>query len=205
MVLEDAKPGDNILVVSYGNGAEVLYFKVTENISKVSNRGRFQKSLNNTQKLATYEKYLAFRGLLALPIFDDIEGVTELPLAWRSRKEIYALHGTKCKACGTPQYPPQRICVQCQAVDQMEDYAFADKKANLFSFTIDYASPNINPPLVYGYVDFEGGGRFVFELTDCEPGSIKTGIPVEMSFRRKYRDEIRGIVGYYWKAVPKRD
>jgi len=205
MVLEDAKPGDNILVVSYGNGAEVLYFKVTENISKVSNRGRFQKSLNNTQKLATYEKYLAFRGLLALPIFDDIEGVTELPLAWRSRKEIYALHGTKCKACGTPQYPPQRICVQCQAVDQMEDYAFADKKASLFSFTIDYASPNINPPLVYGYVDFEGGGRFVFELTDCEPGSIKTGIPVEMSFRRKYRDEIRGIVGYYWKAVPKRD
>jgi hydroxymethylglutaryl-CoA synthase len=45
----------------------------------------------------------------------------------------------------------------------------------------------------------------VFELTDCESGSIKTGMPVEMSFRRKYRDEIRGIVGYYWKAVPKRD
>jgi hydroxymethylglutaryl-CoA synthase len=205
MVLEEAKPGDNILVVSYGNGAEALYFKVNENIKNIPDRGRFQKSLSNTQKLATYEKYLAFRGLLALPIFDEIEGVTELPLVWRSRKEIYALHGTKCKVCGTPQYPPQRICVKCSAVDQMEDYAFGDKKTSLFSFTIDHASPTINPPLIYGYIDFEGGGRYVFELTDCEASSIKTGMPMKMSFRRKYRDEIRGIVGYYWKAVPGRD
>jgi len=205
MVLEEAKPGDNILLVSYGNGGEALYFKVTDSISKVANRGRFQKSLNNNQKINSYEKYLAFRGLLALPIFDEFEGATQLPLVWRSRREIYALHGTKCKKCGTPQYPPQRVCVICQATDQMEDYSFADKKATLFSFTIDHASPNVNPPLLYGYVDFEGGGRYVFEITDSESSMLKTGMPVEMSFRRKYRDDTRGIIGYYWKAVPKRD
>jgi len=205
LVLEEAKPGDNILIVSYGNGAEALYFKVTEGINRITNRGRFQRSLNNIQKISSYEKYLTFRGLLPLAILDELEGATQLPLVWRSRREIYALHGTRCKKCGTPQYPPQRICVICQATDQMEDYSFADRKATLFSFTIDHASPNVNPPLTYGYVDFDGGGRFVFEITDCEPSSLKTKIPVEMSFRRKYRDEIRGIVGYFWKAVPKRD
>lgn len=205
MVLEEAKPGDNILIVSYGNGAEALHFKVTEAINKVENRGRFKTSLNNNEKVSSYEKYLAFRRLLRLPVFDEIEGTTQLPLIWRSRREIYALHGTRCKKCGTPQYPPQRICVNCQTTDQMEDYSFADKNATLFSFTIDHASPTVNPPLTYGYVDFQGGGRYVFDITDCEPSQLKTGMPVEMSFRRKYRDEIRGIVGYYWKAVPRRD
>jgi len=204
-MLEEAKPGDKIMVVSYGNGAEALFFQVTEEITKVRDRGRFQKSLNDNMKINTYEKYLAFRGLVPLAVLDTIENVTQLPLVWRSRREIYALHGTRCKNCGTPQFPPQRICVNCQATDQMEDYGFADKKGTLFSFTIDHASPTINPPLIYGYVNFESGGKFVFELTDCEPDSLKTGMPLKMSFRRKYRDEIRGIVGYFWKAVPERD
>jgi hypothetical protein len=29
-------------------------------------------------------------------------------------------------------------------------------------------------------------------------------MPVVMSFRRKYMDEVRGIHGYFWKAMPAR-
>ena len=207
IALEEANPGDKIIIASYGNGAEALCFKVTDEILKVTNRGRFQKSLANNRKLNSYEKFLVFKGLLQTAVFDELVAGTQISLVWRNRKMIYALHGTRCKKCGTPQYPSQRVCVNpdCQAIDQMEDYSFADKPAKLFSYTLDHASACPNPPLIYGFIDFEGGGRFVFDITDCEPDMLKTGMPMKMSFRRKYLDELRGIVGYYWKAVPERE
>lgn len=205
-MLEEAKPGDNILLVSYGNGAEALFFKVTEEIERVRDRGRLKKYLASKKELASYEKYLAFRGVLPVEVGGEDVATTQLPLTWRERKAVLALNGSRCRRCGTPQYPPQRICVNpdCGAVDEMENYRFSDKKGTLFSYTEDHTAASINPPLFYGMVDFDGGGRFVFELTDCESGSLKVGMPVEMSFRRKYVDKLRGIYGYVWKAMPVR-
>jgi len=129
---------------------------------------------------------------------------TSMSLLFRDRKAILALCGSKCKRCGTPQYPPQRICVNpdCGAVDEMEDYCFSDKKGILFTYTGDNLAASIDPPAMYGMVDFDGGGRFWFDLTDCDLESVKVGLPVEMTFRRKYLDETRGVHGYFWKAVP---
>ncbi|MDH5364713.1 MAG: OB-fold domain-containing protein [Dehalococcoidia bacterium] len=207
-MLEEAKPGDNILLVSYGNGAEALLFKVTEEIEKVRDRERLKKYLAFKKELTSYEKYLAFRGIIPVEVGPGGEvAPTQLPLTWRERKVILALYGSKCKRCGTPQYPPQRICVNpdCGAVDEMEDYCFSDKRGALFSYTADRVASSIDPPLLYGMIDFDGGGRFVFELTDCELDLLKVGMPVEMSLRRKYLDESRGIHGYFWKAIPIRE
>jgi 3-hydroxy-3-methylglutaryl CoA synthase/uncharacterized OB-fold protein len=204
-MLEEAKPGDNILLTSYGNGAEALLFKVTEEIEKVRDRERLKKCLAFKKDLTSYEKYLAFRGIIPVEVGSGGEvAPTQLPLTWRGRKVILALYGSKCKRCGTPQYPPQRICVNpsCGAVDEMEDYCFSDKRGVVFSYTADHVASSIDPPLLYGMIDFDGGGRFVFELTDCERNSLKIGMPVEMSLRRKYLDELRGIHGYCWKAIP---
>ncbi|MFC2003538.1 hydroxymethylglutaryl-CoA synthase family protein [Chloroflexota bacterium] len=207
-MLEEAKPGDNILLASYGNGSEALLFKVTQEIEGVRARREIKKYLASKEELTSYEKYLAFRGIL--PVETGPGGgvaPTRQPLVWREQKAILALYGSRCKRCGTPQYPPQRICVNpdCGAIDEMEDYRFSDKRGTLFSYTEDHVAFNINPPLVFGMIDFEGGGRFVFEFTDCESGSLKIGMPVEMSFRRKYLDESRGIHGYFWKAIPVRE
>ena len=207
-MLEESKPGDNILIASYGNGADALFFKVTKDILKVKDRGRLKKYIKIQQQLNSYEKYLIFRGILPVELATSEEiARTRLPLTWRERKTILALYGSKCKRCGTPQYPRQRICVNpaCGAVDEMEDYRFSDKRATLFSYTEDYVSSLLNPPLIYGLLDFEGGGRFAFDLTDCESDSLKTGMLLEMSLRRKYLDELRGIVGYSWKARPVRE
>jgi 3-hydroxy-3-methylglutaryl CoA synthase len=207
-MLEGAKPGDNILLTSYGNGAEALLFKVTGEIEKVRDRGRLKKYLALKRELASYEKYLAFRGVIPVEAGAGAEvAPTQLPLTWRERKAILALYGSKCRRCGTPQYPPQRICVNpdCGAVDEMEDYRFSDKRGVIFSYTADHVASSIDPPLLYGMIDFDGGGRFIFEFTDCERDLLKVGMPVEMSLRRKYLDEPRGIHGYFWKAVPIRE
>lgn len=204
-MLDEAKPGDKILIVSYGNGAEALLLKVTGEIEKLKDRGRLKKQLADKRELTSYEKYLAFRGMIPVEVGVGGEvAPTQLPLTWRERKVILALYGSKCQRCGTPQYPPQRICVNpdCGAVDEMEDYCFSDKRGVLFSYTADYVASSIDPPLLFGMVDFDGGGRFVFEFTDCERDILKVGMPVKMVLRKKYTDEPRGIHGYCWKAIP---
>lgn len=204
--LDSARPGDNIAIMSYGSGSDALCFKVTETITRV-NRGRLAKLIAARTNLGNYEKYAAFRGILPIEVGARGEaGPTCLPLAWRDRKLIMALRGSRCKQCGTPQYPPQRVCVNpdCGSIDEMEDYAFADKKATLFTYTEDNLAFSISPPQAYGLVDFEGGGRSLFDITDAESGSLKVGMPMEMTFRRKYFDEMRGIYMYCWKAMPAR-
>lgn len=41
--LENAKPGDKILVASFGNGSDAMYFQVTENIKNVADRRGVKK------------------------------------------------------------------------------------------------------------------------------------------------------------------
>ena len=207
-ILDEAKPGDNILIASYGNGADALFFKVTEDILKSNNRGQLKKQIEIHQQLSNYEKYLIIRGVMPVQVTsaEDISR-TQFPLTWRERKTILSLCGTRCKRCGTPQYPRQSICVNpdCGATDEMEEYRFSDKEATLFSFTEDFATATLNPPLTYAMLDFEGGGRFLFDLTDCETGMLKIGMTFKMGLRRKYIDEARGVIGYFWKGIPVRE
>lgn len=206
--LEEAKPGDKILVASYGNGSDAFLLQVTDNIKKIKNRMGIKGNLANRKELTSYEKYVAFRNAIAVDIGMRGETIpyTALSLWWRERHHILALYGTKCKRCGTPQYPASRICVnpKCRAIDEMESYCFSDKKATIFNYTGDNLAASISPPAIYGMIDFEGGGRGWFDFTDCDLEEIKVGMPVELSFRRKYIDESRGIHSYFWKAIPVR-
>jgi hydroxymethylglutaryl-CoA synthase len=206
--LEDAKPGDKIMVTSFGNGSDAMFFQVTERIKRIGNRRGIKKNLETKKELASYEKYLAFRNLtpVDLGMRGEVDFRTPMSTLFRERETVLALCGSKCKHCGTPQYPRQRICVNpdCGAVDQMEGYRFSDKRGVLFTYTGDNLAASIDPPAIYGFVDFDGGGRFWFDITDCDLDSIKVGMPVEMTFRRRYVDESGGIYGYFWKAMPVR-
>jgi hydroxymethylglutaryl-CoA synthase len=206
--LEDAKPGDKIMVASFGNGSDAMFFQVTEKIKKIGDRRGIKKNLETKKELASYEKYLAFRNLtpVELGMRGEIGFHTPMSTLFRERETVLALCGSKCKRCGTPQYPRQRICVNpdCGAVDQMEGYRFSDKKGVLFTYTGDNLAASIDPPAIYGFVDFDGGGRFWFDITDCDLDSTKVGMPVEMTFRRRYVDESGGVYGYSWKAMPVR-
>ncbi len=203
--LEQAKPGDKILVASYGNGADAVFFEVTPEITKLAERRGMKKHLALKKDLPSYERFLAFRdNLLTEQGLRGENGPTLVTLLWRDRKEITALYGSKCRKCGTPQYPRQRICVNpdCGATDQMDEYCFADKKARLISYTADSLAFSVSPPEMYGVIDWEGGGRFLLDITDSEPESLKIDMPVEMTFRRRYADKAHGIMGYFWKVKP---
>jgi uncharacterized OB-fold protein len=97
---------------------------------------------------------------------------------------------------------PIRVCYYCQTKDNFEDYRFADKKAKVFTYSLDMLADVIDPPGSPVFIDFEGGGRGWFDLTDRIPEQVKVGMDVEMVFRHQSFD--RGIHNYYWKARPVR-
>jgi uncharacterized OB-fold protein len=84
----------------------------------------------------------------------------------------------------------------------MEDYCFSDKTGKVMSFTGDNLAASINPPLIYGQIGFDGGGKYMFEFTGCDLEQVKVGMPVAFSFRIKYYDQMRDVTAYYWKAMP---
>jgi uncharacterized OB-fold protein len=111
-------------------------------------------------------------------------------------------HGSRCTECGAGHLPPQRVCVECGAVDKMKDEPFADRTGQIATYTIDRLAYSLQPPVVMAVVDYEGGGRFTTELTDVDPSDVQIGNQLEMTFRRLY--SIGGVHNYFWKARPRR-
>jgi hydroxymethylglutaryl-CoA synthase len=203
--LEQSRPKDQILLVGYGSGVDVLHFEVTDLVGSVKPAKSLEEMLNRKAPIS-YQKFLAFREVLEVETGLRGEFQAESPLSamWRNRKALLGLVGSRCTQCGTPQFPPQRVCVvsECQAVNKMEPYSFSRKKATIFSYTGDNLAFSYDPPQIYGIVDFEEGGRMMLDFTDCSLGELQVGMEVELSFRRKYHDRHRGVHTYFWKAVP---
>ncbi len=205
--LEQAKAGDKLLLVGYGNGCDALYFEVTDAIEKLPKRMGIAGSLARRADLDNYAKYLTWREMV--PVELGLRGEeakwTRWSLIWREHKEILSMEGATCTACGTQQFPPQRICVNpdCGAVDQSEPVYLADKGGKIFSFTSDMLAASINPPAMYGAININGGGRYVMDFTDCVQDDLAVGKDMDFSFRVKFRDKVHDLTNYFWKAVPK--
>jgi hydroxymethylglutaryl-CoA synthase len=204
-VLERAKSGDKVLLVSYGNGCDTAVLEVTGKIGAMNDKRGIQKHLGAKAALPSYMKYLRWRELVTIqpPARPSLEVRTPSPVAqWREVPWELRLTGTKCTKCGTPQYPPQRVCVECHAKDEMVPYDFQDVPAKAFSFSHDYVVETADSPVTVTFVDFEGGGRLMCDMTDREPAAVTVGMPLEMTFRRLY--SAGGIHNYWWKCQPVR-
>ncbi|HEY7709002.1 MAG TPA: OB-fold domain-containing protein [Candidatus Entotheonella sp.] len=202
--LEEAKTGQKLLLVTYGNGADAFAFEVTNNIAKARKnmqRG-LRKHLASKNTVQNYEIYTRFRQLLTS------EGARRPPVgasasaAWRDRDAIFRLYGGTCTACGMVQYPPQRVCIRCQEKDQMVPIRLSDQPGTVFTFTRDFLNASIDPPSVMSIVDFKVGGRIFCEMTDRVPAAVTVNMPVEMTFRKI--NEAGGFHNYYWKCRPVR-
>ncbi|OPY73743.1 MAG: hypothetical protein A4E63_00926 [Syntrophorhabdus sp. PtaU1.Bin050] len=201
--LENAAPNDRILFISYGDGADAFVFRVTDAVAGARKKRGLKEQLA-TKIAIDYGKYLHWHNLIRVepPTLPE-RPAPSLTTRWREHKAIAALYGVKCKKCGTPQFPPLgqniRVCIHCQAKDEFEPYKFSDKTGKLFSYALDQLQPTKNPPGVNGVVDFDGGGRLICELTDCDISKVAVGMPVEMTFRKLAEGS---TINYFWKGKP---
>ena len=204
--IETAQPGDKLLLASFGQGCDVLSFEVTENIRAFTGPLGLKGMLAARVELDNYLKFIKFRDQLVadLGIRGEVNRNTSLTTLWRNRQQLIGLKGKRCTKCNTPQFTFTPICVnpECNATGSMEEYEFAGRNARVLMYTGDMLAPSADPPAIYGIVDFEGGGRLLVDFTDCTLEDVRVGLPVQLSFRRRYKDNERGFSGYFWKAMP---
>jgi uncharacterized OB-fold protein len=201
-VLPSAKPGDRILMATVADGADAVLLRVTPAAASFK-PGRSVGRMIESKGNVTYANYLKWRAILPTepPRRPDPERPAGPPML-RSEKWKFGFIGSRCTNCGTPQLPPQLVCVKCHVRGKMEPYPFADRTAKIATYAIDRLAYSLNPPTVNVVIDFDGGGRFLCEMTDCEPDKVAIGDEVEMTFRRLFT--AGGVNNYFWKARPKR-
>lgn len=205
-VLEQAKPGDKILVVGFGQGADAMVFEVTDKIGALAPRLAVSGHLKRRKEETSYARFLAFNDLVEIErgMRADVDKQTALSSVWRNRALLTSFLGGRCTKCGTLQIPKSNICVNpnCNAVHTQELHPFADAAGRINSYTADRLTYSPSPPACYGMIQFEAGGRMMLDFTDVDAEALEVGQPMRMMFRIKDYDPQRGFTRYFWKAAP---
>ena len=208
-VLERAKPGERILVLGFGQGADALLFERTDAPCEATGRLGCAGHLARRREETSYAKFLAFNDLIEIErgMRSETDKLTPLSALWRNRDTVTGMIGGKCGVCGTIQFPITRVCANpnCNAVDSQEPHPFAGKTGRVNSFTADRLTYSPDPPACYGMVQFEEGGRWMMDFTDVEADKLAVGLGMRMMFRVKDVDTQRGFRRYFWKAAPIQD
>jgi 3-hydroxy-3-methylglutaryl CoA synthase len=199
--MEAAAPGERLLVVSYGDGAEAFVLAATPVVAGLEGRRGVGWHLARRAELPSYDMYLRFRQLLATEHDRRAGAGLSATKHFRDRDAEVTLLAQRCRTCGQTQYPRQRVCFKCFAKDAFEPVRLSDKIGTVKSFTFDNFAGSPNPPLVAGIVDVEGARLYV-QMTDVSPKEVKLGMPVELVFRKIH--EAGGTPNYYWKSTPVR-
>jgi len=205
--LENAKAGDRIMVVAFGQGVDVLVFEATEALAKLPKRRGVSGWMARRKEEKNYMKFLAFNEMLPIDkgMRAEFDKKTALSILWRKRDMIYGLVGGKCRVCGTVQFPRSQVCVNpnCHAVDSQDPYNMSGLEASVMSFTADALTYSPDPPAYYGMITFPEGGRFMADFTDSDKEQVKVGAKMRMTFRVRDNDQMRGgFKRYFWKAAP---
>jgi 3-hydroxy-3-methylglutaryl CoA synthase len=197
--LEKAEPGQLIVALSYGSGADALLLSVTDAIEERRSAGR-GGVIGRGRPLASYQTYLTYRDLVRTRHgLWQIEPFSSLTMMWRERKQNLALYGVRCTKCATIFFPARRICPKCEAKDSFEPHKL-NRRGRLVTFSKDRLYPGPEAPTVMAVIDLDGGGRLFTQMTDVDPETIRVGMEVELTLRKFH--ESKGYSHYFWKGKP---
>jgi len=200
-VLEQAQPGEKILLAAYGDGAQALLFEVKA--QPVLPAVSLAQQLENRRAINSYARFLSFNGLVEPQPGEPFRLVPSATVTWRERDSLLRCRGSKCQACGTAAFPIQRICDNCRSVDQFETVRLSGMAGEVFTFSRDnLAGRPDDPVVVQTVVQMENGARFYGLMTDADPTQVELGTPVRLTLRRMH--DLGGFHNYFWKCRPVR-
>lgn len=196
--LEEAKPGDYILLGAYGNGADALLFRATHAIASYKPRVSLASQRKSSLAYSTYtlmQKARQYR-----QAHDDGLEITNIFYAKEEVQNVH-LRGSECRHCGTRHFPLTKVCARCEKADALVEVAL-ERSGQVFTFAVDHLAASPFPPVIMAVVDLDGGGRIYSEVVDTTPEQVRIGTPVELVVRRL--KEGGGLHHYYWKCRPRR-
>lgn len=197
--LEDAKPGQRLLVASYGDGAHALSFEVGEAIEKLEPRRGVSGHLARRRALSSYDSYLRARGLDPKEWEAGADLGLSATIRFRERDADIAMKGSRCRSCGQIHFPHPRVCIRCFTKDEWEPIRLSDRRGRVLSYTFDYFFPASEPPTTVVVTEVEGC-RVQVQLTNVRPEDVSLDMDVEYVFRKIH--EAGGKPNYFWKASP---
>jgi len=205
--LERARPGERILVTAFGQGCDALLFEATDELPAASAHLHGSRAALSRRLVETnYLRHLVAAGQLALDtgLRGAAQGATPLSVAYRERRALLGFTGGRCPACGTLQFPRAERCVNpgCHAGGPQDAVSFAERSARILNWTADRLAYSPRPPLCYGMVEFDGGGRVLMEFADVGEQALVAGMPLRMVFRLRRPAPKLGYRSYFWKAAP---
>ena len=209
-LLDEAKSGQVLAIVSLADGVDVVVLRATAAVRTAG--GRTVAAQVEHQGAVSYAKFLTWRGMLAVePPRRPEPARVSASAAARAEDWKYAFVGSRDRSSGAVHLPPARVSMVGGAVDDMDPVPMAEAHGTIVTFTIDRLAYSPSPPVVFAVVDFDapgggepgkGGGRLPIELTDVDEADVEIGGRVEMTFRRLNTAD--GIHNYFWKAKPVR-
>lgn len=210
--LEQAKPGDYILLAGLGQGCELVLLQVQaraglkrDKHNKAGpNKTGMQQQLAAARTEENYTRYLGLRRMLSMDtgIRSERDNRTSQSAYFRRHEDINGFNGGLCSACGKLQFPRYPVCVHCQSQDSQSLYPMADLPGKVNSYTQDWLAYSPRPPLMFGNVHFPDGANVMMEFSDFLPGELQAGMPVRMAYRIKDFDHRRNFRRYFWKPTP---
>jgi 3-hydroxy-3-methylglutaryl CoA synthase/uncharacterized OB-fold protein len=199
-VLDKAEPNTTIAVVVLADGVDVLLFRTTDAISSFSPAKSVADQIERGASLP-YGKFLTWRNVVVVePPNRPTPNRPSSSAAARSTDWKFGFVGSRDLQTGIVHLPPQRVGIYGGTTDDMEQVPESETLATVATYTVDRLIYSESPPVIFAVLDFDGGGRFPCQLTDCDVDDIEVGTRVEMTFRRLFTaDEIHN---YFWKARP---
>lgn len=124
----------------------------------------------------------------------------DLARNWRLREQRYRLIGNRCLNCGTPFFPPRRVCTECRGTE-FEPFQFSGK-GSLYSYTTLRQPPSgfeNQAPYSVGMIKLDEGPMVEAQLTDLNADELEVGMPLEMVTRKLREDGEAGLIIYGYK------
>lgn len=199
--LENAKAGEKILLVDYGNGATAISLVVTEKIEKLAGRKQIERYLSTREELDSYVRFLSWRDIAGAEPGAAYRLPASTAQTWREQSINLRLHGSKCRKCGATLFPIGRVCDVCGSLDEYEEVRLSDHVSKLYTFSIDNYAGRSDAPLIVQAVAEDPNGCHVYTiLTNVKPEDVKVGMELEYTFRRMH--ELGNFPNYFWKLRP---
>lgn len=124
----------------------------------------------------------------------------------RYHREIparYRLEASRCLNCGRVAYPPRRVCPACRGRNW--ETLRLTPKGRVLTSTVIHVPPEefLNEaPYAMAVVETPEGGRLLTQVVDCDPGTVRPGMEVDLEFRLVRKEGRSGILCYGHKGVP---
>ena len=198
-----AQAGDLVLALGIADGADAFLFRMTDR-HEPGRRGGLE-ALEGPTTEVPYADFLTWRGLL--PREPARRPDVKPPVPPASRRTAgwkFGFVAGRCRECGYRNLPPRRICLRCNARDAFDPEPMVDVPARVATFADDWLSESVQLPAKVVAVDFEGGGRFEFEMTDAAGYAPSIGDQVVPTFRVA-SVAANGVRNYIWKVRPHRE